>query len=92
MLPAGLLFPSFFSQIYSCKKNGNSKRTECFSNDSTVVISVLSCLCKGTMLPITAVSLSILTSVSFWPLLIIESVARVSHHVLFKHDLLVKQV
>ena len=28
-------------------------------------------------------------SVSFWPLLIIESVARVSQHVLFTHDLLV---
>ena len=34
----------------------------------------------------------ILASVSFWPLLIIESVARVSQHVLFTHDLLVKQV
>ena len=34
----------------------------------------------------------ILASVSFWPLLIIESVARVSHHVLFTHVLLVKQV
>ena len=31
-------------------------------------------------------------SVSFWPLLIIEFVARVSQHVLFTHDLLVKQV
>ena len=34
----------------------------------------------------------ILASVSFWPLLIIESVARVSQHVLFAHELLVKQV
>ena len=34
----------------------------------------------------------ILASVSFWPLLIIESVARVSQHVLFTHDLIVKQV
>ena len=34
----------------------------------------------------------ILASVSFWPFLIIESVARVSQHVLFTHDLLVKQV
>ena len=31
-------------------------------------------------------------SVSFWPLLIIESVARLSQHVLFTHDLLIKQV
>ena len=31
---------------YSRKKNGNSKITECLSNDSTVFISVLSCLCK----------------------------------------------
>ena len=30
-----------------------------------------------------------LASVSFWPLLIIESVARVSQHVLFTHDLLI---
>ena len=34
----------------------------------------------------------ILASVSFWPLLIIESVARVSQHVLYTHELLVKQV
>ena len=33
-----------------------------------------------------------LASVSFWPLLIIESVARVSQNVLFTHKLLVKQV
>ena len=32
----------------------------------------------------------ILASVSFWPYLIIDSVARVSQHVLFTHDLLVK--
>ena len=37
-------------------------------------------------------SYSILASVSFWPLLIIESVARVFQHVLFTHELLVKQV
>ena len=35
---------------------------------------------------------SILASVSFWPLLIIESVAHVSQHVLFTHYLLVKEV
>ena len=35
---------------------------------------------------------TILASVSFWPLLIIELVARVPQHVLFTHDLLVKQV
>ena len=34
----------------------------------------------------------ILASVSLRPPLIIESVARVSHHVLFTHELLVKQV
>ena len=34
----------------------------------------------------------ILASVSFWPLLIIESVARVSQQVFFTHELLVKQV
>ena len=33
----------------------------------------------------------ILASSSFWPLLIIESVARLSQYVLFTHDLLVKQ-
>ena len=33
----------------------------------------------------------ILASVSFWPLLIIESVAPVSQHVLFTHDLLFKK-
>ena len=36
--------------------------------------------------------IGILASVSFWSLLIIESVARVSQHVLFTHELLVKQV
>ena len=36
-------------------------------------------------------AISILASVSFWPLLIVESVARVYQHVLFMHDLLVKQ-
>ena len=34
----------------------------------------------------------ILASVSFWPLLIIESVAHMSQHVPFMHDLLIKQV
>ena len=34
---------------------------------------------------------NILASVSFWPLLITESVARVSQHMLFTHELLVKQ-
>ena len=37
-------------------------------------------------------STGILASVSFWSFLIIESVARVSQHVLFRHELLVKQV
>ena len=36
--------------------------------------------------------LRILASVSFLPLLIIESVARVSQHVLFMYELPVKQV
>ena len=39
---------------------------------------------------ILAANTGILASVSFWPLLIIESVARVSQHVLLTHDLLVK--
>ena len=34
----------------------------------------------------------VFASVSFWPLLIIESVARVSQHVFFTHDLLFKHV
>ena len=34
----------------------------------------------------------ILVSISFWSLLIIDSVARVFQHVIFTHDLLVKQV
>ena len=38
------------------------------------------------------VNIDILASVSFLPLLIIKSVARVSQHVLFTHKLLVKQV
>ena len=48
MLPAGLLFLIFFSQTYLIlvKKNDNNKRIECLSNDSTVFISVLLCLCK----------------------------------------------
>ena len=29
-----------------CLSNGNNKRIGCLSNDSTVLISVLSCLCK----------------------------------------------
>ena len=41
MLPAGLLFLISFAE-----KSVNSKRTECLSNDSTVPISVLLCLCK----------------------------------------------
>ena len=41
MLPAGLLL--FISFV---EKSGNSKRIECLSNDSTVLISVLLCLCK----------------------------------------------
>ena len=54
---------SFFQSdlTYSCKKNGNNKRIECLSNDSTVLISVLLCLCKGSILNITA-SFFILTS------------------------------
>ena len=48
MLPAGLLFFIFFSQILPVlvEENGNNKRIECFSNDSTVLISVPLCLCK----------------------------------------------
>ena len=48
MLPAGLLFLIFFGQISPIlvEKNSNNKRIECSSNNSTVVISVLSCLCK----------------------------------------------
>ena len=45
MLPAGLLFLIFFSRIYGAK-NGNDERIECLSNDSTVLISVVLCLCK----------------------------------------------
>ena len=41
MLPAGLLFVISFVE-----ESGNSKRIECFSNDSTVLVSVLLCLCK----------------------------------------------
>ena len=48
MLPAGLLFLIFFSQIYSIlvKKDANNKRIACLSNDSTIFISILLCLCK----------------------------------------------
>ena len=48
MLPAGLWFLIFFSQIQSIlvKQNDNNKRIECFSNESTVFISILSCSCK----------------------------------------------
>ena len=47
MLPTGLmlLFSSFRSEPILVK-NGNNKRIECLSNDSTVFISVLLCLCK----------------------------------------------
>ena len=38
------------------------------------------------------ITTDILASVSFSPLLIIKSVARVSQHVLLTHDLLVRQV
>ena len=31
---------------HSCKKNGDNKRKECLSNDSTIFISILLCLCK----------------------------------------------
>ena len=41
MLPSGLLFLISFVE-----KSGNSKRIECLSNDSTVLVSVLLCLCK----------------------------------------------
>ena len=41
MLPAGLLFLISFLE-----KSGDSKRTEGLSNDFTVPISVLLCLCK----------------------------------------------
>ena len=45
---AGLLFLIFFSQIEPilAEKNGNNKRIECLSNDCTILISVLLCLCK----------------------------------------------
>ena len=46
MMPAGLLFLIVFSIPILVKKNGNNKRIECLSNDSTVFISVLLCLCK----------------------------------------------
>ena len=41
MLPVGLLL-----LISLVEKSGNSKRIECLSNDSTVLISGLLCLCK----------------------------------------------
>ena len=41
MLPAGLLFLISFVE-----KSGNIKRIECLSNGSTVLVSVLLCLCK----------------------------------------------
>ena len=41
MLPAGRLFLISFVE-----KSGNSKRIECLSNDSAVLVSVLLCLCK----------------------------------------------
>ena len=48
MLAAGLLFLIFFGQIYPIlvEKNGSNKRIECLSNDSTVLIFVLLCLCE----------------------------------------------
>ena len=48
MLPAGLLFLIFFGQIEPILvgNNCNNKRIECLPNDSTVLISVLLCLCK----------------------------------------------
>ena len=48
MLPSGLLLLIFFSQIQPIlvEKNGNNKRTDCLSNDSTILISVLLSLCK----------------------------------------------
>ena len=48
MLPAGLLFLILFSQILPIlvKKDGNNKRMECLSNDSTIFLSILLCLCK----------------------------------------------
>ena len=64
MLPAGLWFLIFFSQIKSIlvKQNGNNKRIECFSNDSTVFISVFFHFCharaKNSILSITGISLS----------------------------------
>ena len=45
MLPEGLLFLIFFSQIL-VKTNGNNRRIECLLNESTVVISVPLFLCK----------------------------------------------
>ena len=44
MLPAGLLFLT--SSVILVEKNGNNKRIECLSNDSTILISVPLCLCK----------------------------------------------
>ena len=47
MLPAGLLF--LFRRSYltcSCKKRMVIIKEQCLSNDSTVLISVLLCMCK----------------------------------------------
>ena len=55
--------------------------------DSAIDLNLLNCY--QNQLELISV---ILAFVSFWPLLIIESVARVPQHVLFTHDLLVKQV
>ena len=41
MLPEELLFLISFVE-----KSGNSKRIECLTNDSTVLVSVLVCSCK----------------------------------------------
>ena len=46
---------------YTCRKNGNNKRIECLSNDSTVLISVLLCLCKSSILSITTISFRLST-------------------------------
>ena len=47
---------------------------------------------RGNELSRDHVNRPLLASVSFWPLLIIESVASVPQPELFMHDLLVKQV
>ena len=83
MLPAGLLFLISFAE-----KSGNSKRIECLSNDSTVLISVLLFLfyyacAKSSILSLTAISLSWYVCGAFYfniilPLWIIFNVLRSS--------------